>query len=157
MHSPEHPTRPPAAAKDRLSALLLKFRDEVADVSDQAALAERALTFLHKNLFTTYSVQQTRVDTALETGVYNCVSSAVLYLILARSVGLSVGGVRTADHAFCSVLVNGQQIDVETTNPFGFNPGAKKDFTDSFGKVTGFTMFRPGTTPTGAPSEKRSS
>ena len=90
-----------AAAKDRLSGLLLRFRGEVADVSDQAALAERALTFLHKNLFTAYSVLQTRVDTALETGVYNCVSSAVLYLILARSVGLSVSGVRTTDHAFC--------------------------------------------------------
>ena len=66
-----------AAAKDRLSGLLLRFRSEVADVSDQSALAERALTFLHKNLFTSYSVLQTRVDSALETGVYNCVSSAV--------------------------------------------------------------------------------
>ena len=43
-----------------------------------------------------------------------------------------------------SVLVNGQQIDVETTNPFGFNPGARKDFTDSFGKVTGFAYVPPG-------------
>jgi hypothetical protein len=84
------------------------------------------------------------VDTTLETGVYNCVSSAVLYMILARSVGLSVGGVRTTDHAFTSVLVNGQQVDVETTNPFGFNPGAKKDFTDSFGKVTGYAYVPPG-------------
>jgi len=133
-----------ASAKDRISSLLVKFRGEVADLSDQAVLAERALAFLHKNLFASYSVQQTRVDTALETGVYNCVSSAVLYMILARSVGLSVGGVRTSDHAFCSVLVNGQQIDVETTNPFGYNPGAKKDFTDSFGKLTGYTYVPPG-------------
>lgn len=133
-----------SAAKDRLSSLLVKFRGEVSDVSDQSVLAERALTFLHKNLFTTYSVLQTRVDTALETGVYNCVSSAVLYMILARSVGLSVGGVRTTDHAFAFVLVNGQQIDVETTNPLGFNPGAKKDFTDSFGKLTGYTYVPPG-------------
>jgi len=44
------------AAKDRLASLLLKFRGEVADVSDQGVLAERALTFLHKNLFSTYSV-----------------------------------------------------------------------------------------------------
>ena len=128
----------------------------MADVSDQAVLAERALTFLHKNLFTSYSVLQTRVDTALETGVFNCVSSAVLYMILARSVGLSVGGVRTTDHAFCSVLVNGQQLDVETTNPYGFNPGAKKEFTDSFGKLTGYTYVPPGNYRTGARSGKRS-
>jgi hypothetical protein len=132
-----------SAAKDRLEALLLKFRGEVSDVTDQAALAERALTFLHKSLFVSYSVQQTRVDTALENGVYNCVSSAVLYLVLARSVGLSVGAVRTTDHAFCTVLVNGQQVDVETTNPYGFNPGARKEFTDSFGKTTGFAYVPP--------------
>ncbi len=133
-----------AAAKDRLAALLLRFRGEVADVSGQAELGERALTFLHKNLFASYSVTQARVDTALQTGVFNCVSSAVLYMIVARSVGLSVGGVRTTDHAFCSVMVNGQPIDVETTNPFGFNPGAKKDFSDSFGKLTGYTYVPPG-------------
>jgi hypothetical protein len=132
------------AAKSRLQALLLKFRGEVADVTDPAVLAERALTFLHRNLFVSYSVLQTRVDTALESGVYNCVSSAVLYLVLARSVGLSVGGVRTPDHAFCTVLVNGQQVDVETTNPYGFNPGARKEFTDSFDKVTGYSYVPPG-------------
>ena len=118
------------AAREKLTTLLKKFRDEVANVSSQADLAERALTFLHRNLFTSYSVEQTRVDTALQTGVYNCVSSAVLYTIIARSVGLSVNGVRTADHAFCSILANGQQVDVETTNPWGFNPGAKKEFSD---------------------------
>ena len=132
------------AAKDRLASLLLKFRAEVADVSDQGVLAERALTFLHKNLFTTYSVTQTRVDTVLETGVFNCVSSAVLYLALTRSVGLSVAGVRTTDHAFATVLVNGQQVDVETTNPFGYNPGAKKEFTDTFGRTTGYSYVPPG-------------
>jgi hypothetical protein len=133
-----------SAVKDRLSGLLLKFRSEVVDVSDQGVLAERALTFLHKNLFSSYSVTQTRVDTVLESGVYNCVSSAILYLALARSVGLSVAGVRTTDHAFASVLVNGQQLDVETTNPFGFNPGARKEFTDTFGKITGYTYVPPG-------------
>jgi hypothetical protein len=136
--------RSAAAAKDKLVVLLRRFRDEVANLTGQAELAEKALSFLHKNLFSGYSVLQTRVDIALDTGVYNCVSSAVLYLIVARSVGLSVSGVRTSDHALCSVLVNGQQVDVETTNPDGFNPGAKKEFTDSFGKVTGFRYVPPG-------------
>ena len=133
-----------SAAKDKLVGLLRRFRDEVTNVTEQAALGEKALIFLHRNLLTTYAVLQTRVDTALDTGVFNCVSSAVLYLIIARSVGLSVSGVRTTDHAFCAVLVNGQQVDVETTNPDGFNPGAKKEFTDSFGKTTGFRYVPPG-------------
>ena len=133
-----------ADMKDKLVVLLRRFRDEVADVSGQAELGEKALTFLHKNLLSTYSLMQTRVDTAVDTGVYNCVSSAVLYMIFARSVGLSVSGARTPDHAFCVVLANGQQIDVETTNPFGFNPGSKKEFSDSFGKLTGFSYVPPG-------------
>jgi hypothetical protein len=133
-----------AAAKEKLVTLLRRFRGEVADVAAQAELGERTLTFLHRNLLTNYSVLQTRVDTALGTGVYNCVSSAVLYMIFARSVGLSVGGVRTTDHAFCTVLANGQQVDVETTNPYGFNPGSKKEFIDSFGKVTGYSYVPQG-------------
>ncbi len=115
-----------AAAKDKLAALVRRFSDEVANVTSQAELGEKALIFLHKNLFSGYSTLQTRVDTALDTGIYNCVSSAVLYMIVARSVGLSVAGVRTTDHAFCTVLINGQPVDVETTNPLGFNPGREE-------------------------------
>ncbi|HET6487101.1 MAG TPA: hypothetical protein VFH83_11815 [Spirochaetia bacterium] len=132
-----------SADKDKLSGLIMRFRAEVADVTSPADLADRALAFLHKNVFTRYSVRQARVDTALESGVYNCVSSAVIYLILARSVGLSVGGVRTTDHAFDTVLINGQPVDVETTNPYGYNPGSRKEFTDSFGKVTGYSYVPP--------------
>jgi len=132
-----------AADKEKLGSLMHRFRDEVADVTGQAELAERTLTFLHKNLLSTYSERQTRIDTALETGVFNCVSSAVLYLIFARSVGLSVGGIRTTDHAFCTVLVDGEPIDVETTNPYGYNPGTRKEFSDSFGKLTGYSYVPP--------------
>ena len=129
--------------KEKLGSLMRKFREQVADVTGQAELAEKTLTFLHRNLLVSYSERQTRIDTALETGVFNCVSSAVLYLVLARSVGLSVAGVRTADHAFCSVLVDGAPVDVETTNPYGYNPGARKEFSDSFGKLTGYSYVPP--------------
>jgi hypothetical protein len=122
---------------------MYSFREEVADVTGQGELAEKTLTFLHKNLLVSYSERQTRIDTALETGVFNCVSSAVLYMILARSVGLSVGGIRTTDHAFCTVLVDGEPIDVETTNTYGYNPGTRKEFSDSFGKLTGFSYVPP--------------
>jgi len=132
-----------AADKEKLGSLMQRFREEVADVTGQAELAEKTLAFLHRSLLVSYSERQTRIDTALETGVFNCVSSAALYLILARSVGLSVGGVRTADHAFCTVLVDGEPVDVETTNPYGYNPGTRKEFNDSFGKLTGYSYVPP--------------
>lgn len=132
-----------ATATEKLTSLMHRLREEVADVTAQGELAERTLAFLHKNILVSYSERQTRVDTALDTGVFNCVSSAVLYMIFARSVGLSVGGIRTSDHAFATVLVDGQPVDVETTNPYGYNPGTRKEFTDTFGKVTGFIYLPP--------------
>ena len=133
----------PAVSRERILAHLRKFQAESARISDQGKLAEGALEYLHRNILSRYSLLATSVDDAVRTGSYNCVSSAVLYAILARSVGLSVYGVRTADHAFCSVTVDGAPIDVETTNVHGFDPGRKKEFTDSFGAVTGYTYVPP--------------
>ncbi|HUX19869.1 MAG TPA: hypothetical protein VMW69_01430, partial [Spirochaetia bacterium] len=101
------------------------------------------LVFMHTHLLTRYSEPQTRVDTLLRTGEFNCVSSAVVYMILGRALGLKVEGVYTPDHAFCTVQAAGRLVDVETTNRFGFDPGSKTAFHDAFGN-TGFTYVPPG-------------
>jgi tetratricopeptide (TPR) repeat protein len=93
---------------------------------------------MHKKFLKSYSLQQTRIDTLLSNGRYNCVSSAVFYLILGTAADLDVRGVMTRDHAFAVVNVNGVWIDVETTNPYGFDPGNRKEFHDQFGRATGF-------------------
>ena len=93
------------------------------------------LKLLYRDYLKSYSLNQTKIDVALETGVYNCVSSAVLYMALAKAAGLDVRGQRTSQHAFCSIYLPvaggkaGQlkKIDVETTNPYGFNPGTKEE------------------------------
>ena len=90
------------------------------------------LKFLFRDYLTTYNFSQTKTDTSLETGVYNCVSSALLYMAAAKACGLDVRGERTVQHAFCSIYVNDSKtgkpvkIDVETTNPYGFNPGSRE-------------------------------
>jgi len=100
--------------------------------------AEFILSYMHKNMLKNYSTYQTRVDTLFSNGRYNCVSSAVLYVILCKSAGLNTSGVMTKDHAFAMVHINGQDIDVETTNAYGFDPGNRKEFHDSSRKITGF-------------------
>jgi hypothetical protein len=45
----------------------------------------------------------------------------------------------TRDHAFVMVHINGEDIDVETTNRFGFDPGNRREFHDQFGRLTGFS------------------
>jgi hypothetical protein len=78
------------------------------------------------------------MDTLLANGSYNCVSSAALYTILASAAGLKTRGVVTRDHAFVTVEAGDETIDVETTNPYGFDPGNRREFHDAFGKTTGF-------------------
>jgi len=94
--------------------------------------------YLHRNVFTSYSLMQTRVDTVFTNGRFNCVSSSVLYMLLAKSIGLNVSGVKTIDHAFVMVHIDGEDIDVETTSRHGFDPGNRREFHDEFGRITGF-------------------
>jgi hypothetical protein len=100
---------------------------------------EYVLSYMHKKFLKSYSAPQTRLDALLQNGRYNCVSSAVLYLILARAADLDVRGIVTKDHAFAIVRAGGGSWDVETTNPYGFDPGSRREFHDQFGRLTGFT------------------
>ncbi|NOY08151.1 MAG: hypothetical protein GXP33_04835 [Spirochaetes bacterium] len=106
--------------------------------------AEKILKYLHRHIFKKYMEKQTRIDVVFRDGTYNCVSSAVIYMFFAKSLGFRVKGVRTKDHAFCSISAGGRDYDVETTSPYGFDPGEKKIFTDQFGRTTGYTYVPPG-------------
>lgn len=113
-----------------------KIKAEVSSVDFMSQSPEdrgrAVLKLLYRDYLTKYNFDQTKIDVALETGVYNCVSSAMLYMAAAKASGLEVRGQRTSQHAFCSIYVQGtksnqlQKIDVETTNPYGFNPGSRE-------------------------------
>jgi len=138
-----------AAYESRLGELYEALRSgpapfAAAKDADPAARGEAILGFLHERAFKAYGENATTLDGILDAGLYNCVSSAVLYMLAAKSLGLEVEGVRTSDHAFCSLLAGNRRIDVETTNAFGFDPGNKKEFKDSFGRATGYAYVAPG-------------
>lgn len=126
-----------SAVLDRWSA---EFTAKAPD--DPVKRGEALLQFLHTKL-KSYVETQTRVDVLIDRGTFNCVSSAVVYMILGRKAGLDVQAVATSDHAFALVRWNHREIDVETTTPYGFDPGTKTEFTDSFGR-TGFAYVAPG-------------
>ena len=126
-----------AAYLDRIEAVVAELA--AADLPhDAKERGEYILSFLHQRFLKSYAAKQTRVDEIFSSGKYNCVSSAVLYMIFGRSAGLDVGGVVTRDHAFATVKIGAEFIDVETTNRYGFDPGNRKEFHDAFGKITGF-------------------
>ncbi|MCL1814456.1 MAG: hypothetical protein FWG27_01355 [Treponema sp.] len=131
-------------AEEKAAVYLNRIMAAAADLAaediptDPKERGEYVLNFLHRRFLKSYSEYQTRVDEIFVSGRYNCVSSAVLYMVLGLSVNLDVEGVMTRDHAFAMVNTGTEKIDVETTNPYGFDPGNRKEFHDAFGKTTGF-------------------
>lgn len=99
----------------------------------EAERAEKILEQMYSDVLSSYQEMQSKTSEMFFSGRYNCVSSSVLYLALAKAASLDVRGQRTPLHAFCTVYIkdgsggNLTKIDVETTNPMGFNPGTKKN------------------------------
>lgn len=116
-----------------LSVELHKNLSEQNEVTDEQK-AEYVLTFLYEKVFSKYITLQTRINTALDDGTYNCVSSTILYMYFAKTIGIPVIAVSTPIHAFCTIAVGGKNIDVETTNPYGFAPGVKKNLSNDESK-----------------------
>jgi hypothetical protein len=131
------------ADEKTFSDLSVQLKKELADYSNES-LAEHLLLTLHQKVLRNYSLLQTRVDTLLATGTYNCVSSALVYTILGRALGLDVQAVSVPSHVFCRVVFPGRTVDVETTTAEGFDPGTKKEFHDHFTGATGYTYVPPG-------------
>ncbi len=128
---------------DRLRQTFEALRGRSEYIQDPSLRAESILPYLHKTLFKEYREDATTVDGVIDTGFFNCVSSAVIYLLAARVFVLPMKGVQTTDHAFCVLTVAGRDIDVETTNPFGYDPGTSKEFFSSFTKTTKFAYVPP--------------
>ncbi|MFA6938284.1 MAG: hypothetical protein WCQ67_08640 [Treponema sp.] len=113
----------------KLQNLFLEFKNElnINNIVENEQSAEYALNFLYEKLFTSYSINQTKVNVTINSGIYNCVSSTIIYMYFIKSLGITVSAVETPKHSFCTLSFEDKQIDVETTNPYGFNPGVKKD------------------------------
>ena len=73
-----------------------------------------------------YVKHQTSLAVLLDAGTFNCVSSAVLYNVLAGRLGLEVRAVELPEHAFSVVRIGEESIDVETTIASGFDPKREK-------------------------------
>src|SRR5262249_13997235 len=109
------------ACLDRIALLQKQARAALARARTPAQKAEQLLRWLHAGAMKKgYQKQQSSLAVLLESGKYNCVSSAALYVILARRLGLDVRAVEAPEHAFAVLHDAGREIDVETTSARGF-------------------------------------
>ncbi|HJZ89779.1 MAG TPA: transglutaminase family protein, partial [Gemmataceae bacterium] len=88
---------------------------------------ERLLKFLHAGpMAKGYEHEQTDLHCVLDAGTFNCVSSAVLYNVIGRRLGLDLVAVEVPEHVFAVLRDGDRKIDVETTNARGFDPTRDK-------------------------------
>ena len=98
---------------------------------------EALLHWVHQRVLTGgYQSEQTDLSVLLDTGKFNCVSSAVLYNVLALELGLDARAIEVPDHAFSVVYDGADHMDVETTTAEGFNPARER--IAAFEELTGF-------------------
>ena len=111
---------------DRFTAELRPTLDAAADDWHRGYELHRAM---HRVFFGgertelgSYDFNQMRVTGIFTSGRYNCLSSAMLFLVLARGFGLPVRAVIVPTHVFVEMgPPGGKTIEIETTSPTGFD------------------------------------
>lgn len=130
------------AYRARIDALAAAAAAPLAGADTPEAKGTRLLGWLHERAFAGgYAAGQTDLPPVLDGGTFNCVSSAVLYTILARRLGLDARGVQVPDHAFGVVYAGTRHFDVETTTPRGFDPARDPAAVAEFAARTGFAYI----------------
>ncbi len=133
------------AYKAKLLSYVAGLKPFLSNTEENVPISEIVLHYMFDSgILKRYVLTASTADDIIESGRYNCVSSAVLYVILTSSLNIKTKGVITHDHAFVNVSSSIGDIDVETTNRYGFNPGVKQEFTDLFSSQTGFSYVAPG-------------
>jgi tetratricopeptide (TPR) repeat protein len=123
----------------RIDALAAKARAAVGTGGSPAERGEALLRWLHREaLAKGYRATQTDLSVLLDEQTFNCVSSAVIYNILALRLGLDARAIEVPDHAFTIVYQGTTHWDVETTNAQGFNPARDPRQVERFERMTGF-------------------
>jgi hypothetical protein len=114
----------------RVQGFVAKIRPAIAAERDfwqkgHALFASMRSEFLKTdsaNDLAGYDFYQSKLSTLLETGKYNCISSAILYIVLARYFDMPVKGVVLPSHAFVQMTApDGKVIEIETTAKNGFD------------------------------------
>ena len=111
--------------------------NDVLRIGDERERGAELLRRMHRHFLNAdqraplagYDADQSRLSELLRSGIYNCISSALLYLVLAEAAGLSSAGVIMPSHAYVQItLPDGHVADVETTATDGFDVARDQAF-----------------------------
>jgi Transglutaminase-like superfamily len=106
----------------KLDAIEVEARKATAGSKSVKEDGDRLLKYLHTGpMAKGYKTEQTDLQILLDTGEFNCVSSAVLYTVMGQRLGIDVRAVEIPGHVFSVLATRDRKIDVETTSPRGFD------------------------------------
>lgn len=105
---------------------------------DNYKKADRLLEYLHNTVLKRYHEKADGIDIVFTRGIFNCVTSSILYNIVLKDLGIQSRGVLLPEHVTSQVAVNGKWLDTETTVAQGFDAGNNKKAAKSFEKITGY-------------------
>jgi len=123
--------------KKRIRRVVKKLRPEIAKMKTFREKGKLLHQAMHKEFFLEsrgtnpagYSLAQSKITDIFTTKKYNCISSAMLYMILARYFNMNVKGVLLPTHAFVQIeSLKGKIIEVETTSFNGYGLAHNKNF-----------------------------
>ncbi|MCC7075446.1 MAG: hypothetical protein IT383_29305 [Deltaproteobacteria bacterium] len=103
-------------AREALQPAIARARTQRNGAARGAVL----LRALHDTVLREYQLTATEVDDVIHTGQFNCLSSALLFVVAAEGLLEQPRAMVTRYHAFARVTVDGKVTDVETTTPQGF-------------------------------------
>ena len=132
----------------RVKRLERKLRSTaVGNLPTERSRARAILTWLHGNVLERYRARHSKLTEVLETGDYNCVSATLLFNGLLRRFGIQSRVVDSPTHVLSHAFVDGTWVEVETTNPRGFDPFRSEDeynaFLRSRGLRSGYQRLDP--------------
>jgi tetratricopeptide (TPR) repeat protein len=152
--------------RNRVQRFIQTHRAEILSQKSIYARGEKLLHAMHADFFAGdgkgqhsgliggYDAEQSKVSVIFRDGRFNCISSAILYIVLARYFNLNVEGVVTSQHAFVQIRdEDGRPIEVETTAYDGY--GLTHDAKFYRTRFTRFSLSRNLSVPTYADYLKR--
>jgi tetratricopeptide (TPR) repeat protein len=93
--------------------------------------ARRIHKILHQSFLRRYEAAADGLDAVLDRGEYNCLSSSLLYGIVARAFGLEPQVVEVPRHVYVRLKLGPRVVDVETTSRIGFDFHQRPDPEDA--------------------------
>jgi hypothetical protein len=117
-----------AAIQQRVDRFVADVRPVIAAAGDDWHRGYELHRAMHRTFFNSgrelggYQANQSRLTTVFSEGRYNCLSSAALFVVLARAFGMPVRAAAVPTHVFVEMgAPGGKIIEIETTSPTGFD------------------------------------